>query len=130
MTEEVKKEFEKAWNISLAGTSPIEGLVLLYRMPDGSLLAKAQDITNESRKVSFKWTHSIFAIVHTHPNSKNSHPSSDDIWLSDRFRVPVFTITCRGMFAYDPSTRKTSRVMKHLTWLPTKRSTGLQVAAK
>jgi hypothetical protein len=129
MTEEVKTEFEKAWNISFGGASPVEGLVLLYRRPDGSLLAKAQDITNESRKVSFKWTPSILAVVHTHPNTESPHPSRDDVWLSDRFRVPVFTITIRGMFAYDPATRKISRVMKNLTWLPHKRSAGLHVAA-
>lgn len=129
MTEEVRREFKKAWLIASAGTSKSEGLVLLYRMPDGSLMAIAQHRTNERRKVTFKWIPSIIAIVHTHPNSDSPHPSDKDLELSDRFRIPVFTITSRGMFVYDPAARKISRVMKKLTWLPSTRSADPHITA-
>jgi len=29
----------------------------------------------------------------------------------------MFTITSRGMFVYDPSTKKTSQLMENLDWL-------------
>lgn len=128
MTEEVKREFEKAWDICIGGASSVEGLVLLYRMPDGSLLAIAQGRTNESRRVSFKWTSSVIAIVHTHPNLNSPRPSEEDVEVSKRLRVPVFTITSRGMFVYDPVAKKISRVMKYLTWLPSRRSADLRIA--
>ncbi|HEX5733037.1 MAG TPA: hypothetical protein VF131_09405 [Blastocatellia bacterium] len=130
MTEQVRKEFEKAWDTSGAGTSAVEGLVLLYRLPDGSLLAKVQDTTNESRKVSFKWTPSIIAVVHTHSNMGEARPLGDDLVVSNRFQIPVFTITNRGMFVYDPATKKISRVMKNLTWLSPTRPADSQLSAK
>jgi len=129
LTEGVKQEFEKAWDISVRGASTAEGLVLIYRKPDRSLLAVAQGRTSESRRVSFKWTSSVIAIVHTHPNRDSPRPSDHDVELSNRFQIPVFTITNRGMFVYDPSTGKISRVMNSLTWLPSKRSADWQVAA-
>ena len=127
ITQEVRKEFKTAWEISKTGTSTAEGLALLYRAPDGSLFAKAQIPTNENRRVSFKWAAGIVAIVHTHPNSHAAEPSAVDLELSDRFQVPIFTITNRGMFAYNPYTRRISRVVKNVRWLPSKRSRPLRV---
>jgi hypothetical protein len=41
-------------------------------------------------------------IVHTHPNSSSAKPQDEDIIVANKFRVPIFTITNRGMFVYDP----------------------------
>jgi hypothetical protein len=115
--EEVRKEFEKAWRVSTCGTKNVEGLVLLYRMRDGSIAARSQGNSNEYKRFSFAWSPTIIAVVHTHPNSEAPAPHGADLDLANRFQIPVFTITSRGMFGYDPATRKITRIQNNLDWL-------------
>lgn len=115
--EEMIKEFREAWIYSNSGNSPVEGLVLIVRLPDGSYQAKLQNRTNQYKKVSFSWSHDIAAIVHTHPKTSDPKPSTPDEKLADSCGVPVFTITACGMYVYDPATRTTSKVMDRLDWL-------------
>lgn len=130
MNQEVKKAFKKAWKISAAGTSSVEGLVLIFRKPDGSLQARVQNSTNEMRQVSFRWIPNILAVVHTHPNNVNPAPGGKDLLVADRFQIPVFTITDRGMFVYDPATGKIIRVMPGFSWLPDKCRENLSASVK
>jgi len=64
-----------------------------------------------------KTASNIIAVVHTHPNGVDPKPAGDDLRLADRFGVPVFTITQRGMYVYDPDTKKVSLVKAGLEWL-------------
>ncbi len=114
---QVIKEFEKAWAVASAGTSKLEGVVLIFRMFDGSYRAQSQGNTNEYKKFTFKFTPNAVAIVHTHPNSIDPRPSAEDTELSDKLMVPVFTITNRGMFMYNPKTKKITRIMDGMDWL-------------
>ncbi|HEX5733595.1 MAG TPA: hypothetical protein VF131_12240 [Blastocatellia bacterium] len=114
---QVIKEFEKAWAVSSAGTSNQEGVVLIFRMFDGSYRAQSQGNTNQHKKFTFKFTPNAVAIVHTHPNGIDPRPSSEDAELSDKLGVPVFTITTRGMFMYNPKTKQTTKVMEGMDWL-------------
>ncbi|HEY3135523.1 MAG TPA: hypothetical protein VGL29_05675 [Blastocatellia bacterium] len=59
----------------------------------------------------------LIAVVHTHRNVDDSRPNSQDQSVADRFGVPIVTITRRGMFVYDPSIKKTDKVMSGLDWL-------------
>lgn len=113
----IVKAFEKAWERSGNGTSSFEGVVLVLRMADGSFSGRDMGATNEFRRFTFAWHPAAIAIVHTHPNSTDPKPCGDDIVAADKYGVPIFTITNRGMYVYDPGTRKTSRVMKDLDWL-------------
>lgn len=114
---EMVEEFRKAWVNAHAGASAIEGLVLIFRLEDGSYQARLQHKTNQYKKVTFSWTSDVAAIVHTHPKSSDPRPSSADREIADRCGVPIFTITLHGMYVYDPVTKKISRVMKRLDWL-------------
>ena len=114
---QVIKEFEKAWSVASAGTSKLEGVVLIFRMFDGSYRAQSQGTTNQYKKFTFKFTPNAVAIVHTHPTGVDPRPSSDDMEISDKLGVPVYTITTRGMFMYNPKTKKVSRVMDGMDWL-------------
>ena len=38
---------------------------------------------------------------------------------SDQLQVPNFTLTSRGVWIYDPRTRKSSRIIALLNWLRT-----------
>ena len=111
------KDFGTAWNISNNGTSGKEGLILLFRTFQGGYIARIQRKTNEMRQVTFTWVPNAVAVVHTHPNRNDPKPSSLDIELADRFNVPMITITLRGMYLYDPATKKTTRVFDGLDWL-------------
>ncbi len=73
--------------------------------------------TNENRQFTFSWHPATIAIVHTHPNASDPKPQDEDIAVADRHHVPIFTITSRGMYVYDPGTRKLSKVMSNLDWL-------------
>jgi len=113
----VIKEFEKAWAVSSAGASNLEGVVLIFRMFDGSYRAQSQGLTNQYKSFTFKFTPNAVAIVHTHPTKIDPRPSPEDQELSDKLGVPVYTITTRGMYMYNPKTRKTTKIMDGMDWL-------------
>jgi len=110
-------EFRKAWMIAGSGNANIEGLVLVYRSPNGNVISRSQGCTNEHRKFSFKWDPDIIAIVHSHPNKVNPEPYGEDLTLADRFHTPVYTITNRGMYVYDPTIRKVKKLSDGFDWL-------------
>jgi hypothetical protein len=109
--------FQQAWHVSRNGSDGFEGLVLVYPTLDGSILAKSQGKSAEQKHFTFGWTANIIAVVHTHPNGVDPKPAGEDLRLADRFGVPVFTITQRGMYVYDPESRKISMVQAGLDWL-------------
>ena len=127
----VTKEFQEAWHFSRNGSDGFEGLVLVYPSTDGSILARSQGKSDEQKQFTFGWTSNIIAVVHTHPNGVDPKPAGHDLRLADRFGVPVFTITQRGMYVYDPETRKTSMVRDGLNWLDSSSwNRGRQVGAE
>jgi hypothetical protein len=109
--------FGKAWTHSGNGTLPQEGVVLILQMADGGYSAKEMGATNENRQFTFRWHPATIAIVHTHPNGSDPKPQDEDIAVANKHRVPIFTITSRGMYVYDPGTRKLAKVMDNLNWL-------------
>ncbi len=111
------REFETAWRYAKSGMSDVEGLVLIFRKLDGSYMAVQGAFTNEYKQVSFKWHPNAIAIVHTHPNDVNPEPNGNDCQVADRLGVPMFTLTMRGMYMYDPGTRKITRVQEGIDWL-------------
>jgi hypothetical protein len=113
----VVNEFQKAWLMSGNGFDKTEALVLLYRMRDGSISARSLGRSGQYRRFTFPWTSAIIAVVHTHPNGDDPRPLGEDLRSADRFGIPVFTITRRGMYVYDPDTTKISLVQQGLDWL-------------
>ena len=114
---EMVKEFRQAWIWSDNGARNIEGLVLLFHCQDGSYRAAAQRPTNEGWSFTFRWSPDVIAIVHTHPNKGDARPLGADQVIANRFGVPIFTITNRGMYMYDPGTKKTTKLQEGLDWL-------------
>ncbi|HJZ69001.1 MAG TPA: hypothetical protein VKF81_12820, partial [Blastocatellia bacterium] len=94
----VVDQFYLAWRCSGFGTSDSEALVLVFRKPDGSYLADYQGCSNEFARYRFAWKPGIIAIVHTHRDVDDAKPSSQDQSVANRFRVPIVTLTRRGMF--------------------------------
>ena len=115
--QRIIKEFDMAWRASGDGTNGREGVLLIFRMEDGSYTGKSLDYTNEHKKFTFKWRPNALAIVHTHPNVSDPEPSAQDQRVAEKFDVPIFTITIKGMYVYDPAAKITSKVMDGLDWL-------------
>jgi hypothetical protein len=111
------EEFDEAWQLSGDGTSGREGVVLIFRMYDGSYQGKSQGLCNEYMKSTFRWNPAAIAIVHTHPNNCDPRPSANDRRVAEEYHVRIFTITLSGMYEYDPATKKTSKVLNGLAWL-------------
>jgi hypothetical protein len=126
--DEVVAAFAKAWGHSSNGTTGVEGVVLVLRMGDGSYSGKDMGVTNEQKKFTFRWHPATIAIVHTHPNNSDPRPHDEDLVVADKFQVPIFTITSRGMYVYDPITRKTRQVLDNLDWLHASKYTRVMVA--
>ena len=113
----VIREFERAWEISGVGRFGQEGVVLIFSMEDGSYRGKSPGYTGEYQKVTFKWNPAAVAIVHTHSNDRDPRPSEQDQRVAKKYDVPIFTITIRGMYVYDPATGITGKVLDDLDWL-------------
>ena len=111
------KELRKAWHVSRNGSDGFEGLVLVYATHDGLISVRFEGKSDEQKQFTFAWAANIIAVVHTHPNGVDPKPVGHDLRLADRFGVPVFTITQRGMYVYDPETRRISMVQDGLDWL-------------
>lgn len=119
--EDVIKQFNKAWKQSWHGTQMNEAVVLILRNTDGSLKAMTLPQTNEPYGFTFAWNPATVAIVHTHPNSCDPKPQTADKEIADRLRVPIFTITSKGMFMYDPTTKQITKIFEGLDWLESSR---------
>jgi hypothetical protein len=115
--EGVTEQFKRAWEYSRCGTAYVEGLVFIFRNSDGSYRARTLPPNNEFDKLTFKWDPDAIAIVHTHPTNCNPRPTTNDMRLADRHRVPMFTITLEGMYMYDPNTKRITKVQENLDWL-------------
>jgi hypothetical protein len=115
--ESAVTQFKNAWRSVNSGFDKFEAVVLLYRKIDGSLGSTLLPLTYQIERFVFRWNGAIIGIVHTHPNCDDFRPSHDDLKLSRRFNVPIFTITSRGMYMYDPEKKKISRVQEGLDWL-------------
>jgi len=114
--DKIVGEFRRAWDLVRNGNSPYESVVLILRAAGGGYIAVRRPITYEYKRCTFAWHPATVAVVHTHPNDCPANPQPDDIKIADDHHVLMFTLTNRGMFLYDPATRKTTRVIDGLNW--------------
>src|SRR5215831_1748116 len=117
MNSQVIQEFDKAWQAACQGIANTERAVLIFRRVDGSLVAEGQGSTNQFERLSVKWNQAAIAIVHTHRNHDDAEPSEPDKKVANKLGVPIFTITSRGMYVYDPEMKKVVKVQDGLDWL-------------
>jgi hypothetical protein len=114
--DEVVSEFRKAWESVHNGNMPYECVILILRTATGFQVRRLR-LTYEHKKSTFAWHPGIVAVIHTHPNDCPSAPQPDDIKIAEERGVPMFTLSNRGMFVYDPKTKRTSKVMDGVLWL-------------
>jgi hypothetical protein len=117
VTGDMIAKFSEAWIACRSGVGRVEAVVLILRDSNGSFNAELLPPSNEYMKFTFVWNHNTVAVAHTHPKSGSARPVPADIQLADRFDIPMFTLTLKGMYMYDPKTKKTSVVHDGLDWL-------------
>lgn len=117
LDREMIDAFGLAWSRAGAGTESTEGVVLILRMANGGYSARSMGFSNQYKAFTFPWHPATIAIIHTHPNRSSARPEGEDLNVADRYGVPIFTITNRGMYVYDPATKRTSKVMDGMDWL-------------
>jgi hypothetical protein len=111
------REFNGAWQQCVLGTRDTEAVVLVLRDPDGSLKAVSAGRSNKAYEFTFTWNPAIIAVFHTHPNNRDPKPAGADLSIAHKFDVPIFTLSRRGMFMYDPVTDHITRVKARIDWL-------------
>lgn len=115
--EKMVKQFNGAWQQCVLGTKDTEAVVLVLRLPDGSIKAVPAGRSNQSYQFTFTWNPDIIAVFHTHPNNRDSIPVGQDILVARKYDIPIFTLTRRGMYMYDPATDRITRVKSGIDWL-------------
>jgi hypothetical protein len=121
----VVAELRRAWIVAHAGAAPTEEVVILTPAPGGGFEAKLQPHSNLHGSSRFLLPPDAAAIFHTHPDSVLPQPSRDDRRLADRTGIPVFTLSSRGLFVYDPATGRISKLEGRLDWLEERPCWGL-----
>jgi hypothetical protein len=111
------KEFNGAWQQCVLGTRDTEAVVLVLRDPNGSLRAVSAGRSNKAYAFTFTWDPAIIAVFHTHPNNRDPKPAGADILIARKYDVPMFTLSHRGMFMFDPATDGITRVKAGIDWL-------------
>lgn len=120
LTPEVCNTSYKAWNLSRNGLLKLERVVLVVAVPNdpaGAVTAKLLPATFEENRFTFTWERGTIAVLHTHHNEIAPEPSETDIKLAEQKRVPVFTITSKGLFVYDPLVKHTVQLERGTGWL-------------
>jgi hypothetical protein len=115
--ERIVKRLKAAWHQCALGTTSTEAVVLVLREPDGSIKAVSAGNSHRAYEFHFRWNTAIIAVFHTHPNNRPPHPAEQDILVARKFDVPMFTLTGRGMFLYDPVTDRITKIKNGIDWL-------------
>ena len=128
--DKIIDKFREAWRNSGNGTTAQERVLLILRMADGTYSARSMGLSNEYKSFTFNWHPATVAIVHTHPNNSSPKPQATDRQVADKLKVLMFTITSKGMYLYDPSTKQTTKIQEGLDWLESSSWAKVKAALK
>jgi hypothetical protein len=111
------EHLRRAWMAVERGHSNREAALLI--VPDGAGGWRAVPVFDAEsyQTIRLEVPPGTLAILHTHPNHLGGEPSIADRRNSELLGIPNFTLTDRGVWRYDPRTRRTERVMYMLSWL-------------
>jgi hypothetical protein len=97
----VRRAITRAFELSGSGTINVEFGFAVIQNSDGGF-----ETTAVTRGESGMWRASLpastVAIFHTHRNGVSPMPSEQDIQESDRLQTPIFVISNRGLWVYEP----------------------------
>lgn len=113
----LSEQLRRAWLAVERGHASREAAVLIVAGEQGGW--RAVPVLDQAgfQSIRLEIPPRTVAILHTHPNSTSGEPSPADRRNSDLLGIPNFTLTDRGVWRYDPRTRRSERVMYKLSWL-------------
>jgi len=120
MNSTLVAQLKQAWQAAGKGSSNHEAAVIIVQQPDSSYQAILVFDQEGFQTIRLEVPPHAVAIFHTHPNHAGGEPSLADRRNSDLLSIPNFTLTDRGVWVYDPHTRRTSRIHYKLAWLDAK----------
>jgi len=117
VNDDVVDALRKAWELAEYGRSAKEAGVVIVEEPNGRYSARVQSSNDLRFQVRLDILPGTVAVFHTHPNSSGYEPSVVDRKNADQLQIPTFTMTDRGLWGYNPKTRKISQVFPFRSWL-------------
>lgn len=115
---DVIKASERAWMSSQNGTARFESGFAVTQQQGGPMSIVKLPHTNEEDRITFTVPRFSIAIFHTHRNVRAAPPSPADITLADKYSIPVYTLTNRGLWKYPPGGPKPTKPLRpNQDWL-------------
>jgi hypothetical protein len=117
-----------AWTSAQNGTKGIEASFRLDGTPSDYVvvsLPSSNEFMNQRIRIVPGKT---FAVFHVHPQQGEAVPSQQDKTVADKYRLKVVTIHFKGLYEYDPVTRKTTKLGESLEWTKASKVSGASVA--
>ena len=113
----------EAWKKANYGEGYNEAVFAVYRKLEGDLFLSKMEVSTSYDEHHFTMGGNIMpsaqALFHTHKNHPDftlAYPARADRELSEKYGMPVVTITSRGLFWYEPNTHEIIALRKGLEW--------------
>ena len=114
---EIVAAMKTAWAQSLAGMTGFEATFRLDGNPSDYEVV-VLPYTNEYMKQKIEIIPGrTFAVFHVHPCKAEPAPSGQDKKLAHKYGLKIVTIHLRGLYEYDPVTRKTTKLRNGIDWI-------------
>ena len=114
---DVVAAIKETWNYSSGGRSRFE---VSFRL-DGNPSAYRLIVTPPNHQFRHHTVPIIpgvtFAIFHVHTDGSNPVPSPADRTIADQYKLKIYTIHIRGLYEYDPATRRTTKLRDGIAWM-------------
>jgi len=114
---DVLRAAHAAWKESACGVLDFEAAFRLDGNPVAFRVVAAAT-TNASRQQTLSIVAGgTFAVFHVHPNRTQAEPSQHDRIVADRYQFKIYTIHVRGLYEYDPATRRVTKLRNGVEWM-------------
>ena len=89
------------WRSHVDGKDGSESTIILHlRRPDGTPVVRTVPDTKDFSRETFPLMPGDTAVIHTHPASKDPHPSEADKKIADKYGIEMFTLSAAGVYRY------------------------------
>ena len=97
----VIKALASMWEHQLLGNSKTESSLVIHgRDAASNVILRACPDTHDYSRETFSLMPNDKAIFHTHPNSRESKPSTADIAIADKYGVEMYVLSKDGLWMY------------------------------
>ena len=106
-----------AWRESGCGQLGIEAAFRLDGSPSNYRIIAIERTFEQGHQTVTIVSGVTFALFHVHPKTASPEPSSVDESVGQKYALRIYSIHARGLYAYDPNTKKTVKVRDGVEWM-------------